>query len=58
MNINQTKTHVFENVVDFENALCELTPIIACHFHYEFNAGYIVVALQKEEDYKDENSNS
>lgn len=42
-----TITHTFENEIEFNHALAELDNIIACHFHYEYNAGYIVVELKE-----------
>lgn len=44
-----TITHTFTNEIEFNNALEDLDHIIACHYNYEYNAGYIVVE-QKEGD--------
>lgn len=44
-----TKTYTFTNATAFHNALTELEHIIACHYHYEYNSGYVVVELQEGE---------
>lgn len=33
----------YTNKVAFEKALAELKNIVSCHFHYDYNFGYIVV---------------
>ncbi|WP_169819214.1 hypothetical protein [Anaerobacillus arseniciselenatis] len=45
-----TVTYTYENEIEFNNALATLDNIIACHFHYEYNAGYIVVEEQIKEE--------
>ncbi|MCM3402967.1 hypothetical protein [Cytobacillus oceanisediminis] len=44
--MKETKTYIFENANAFQRALENLPNIIACHYHYEYNAGYIVVEKQ------------
>jgi hypothetical protein len=44
-----TQTFHYENEIAFNNAVAELDNIVAAHFHYEYNSGYIVVQLEGEQ---------
>lgn len=48
--MGNTKTYTYENEIAFNNALAELDNIVACHFHYEYNSGYIVVEKQARDE--------
>jgi hypothetical protein len=48
--MNNTKTYTYENEIAFNNALTELDNIVDCHFHYEYNHGYIVVEEAEKEE--------
>lgn len=40
--MSNRKTYTYENEIAFHNALAELDNIVDCHFHYEYNRGYML----------------